>query len=108
MGDAPFARSIGFDGQFRVNLPAGEDGVYTISADSMDGDTVTPTRDRTVHLDRYTGKVLADVGFEDYSLAAKAMAVGIALHQDGMAGPSKRYVQCDPSAPPGDEPGRSR
>jgi uncharacterized iron-regulated membrane protein len=78
---AAFARSIGFDGQFRVNLPAGEEGVYSISADSMDGDTVTPTEDRTVHLDRYTGKVLADVRFEDYSLMAKAMAVGIALHQ---------------------------
>lgn len=78
---AAFARSIGFDGQFRVNLPAGEDGVYTISADSMDGDTTTPTGDRTVHLDRYTGNVLADVRFEDYSLAAKAMAIGITLHQ---------------------------
>ncbi len=83
---AAFARTIGFDGQFRINAPQGEDGVFTISADSMDGDTTDATGDRTVHIDRYTGKVLADVGFADYSLAGKAMAVGIALHQ-GNLGP---------------------
>lgn len=78
---AAFAPTIGFNEQFRVNIPAGGDGVYTISADSMDGDTKSPTGDRTVHIDRYTGKILADVRFADYSLAGKAMAVGIALHQ---------------------------
>lgn len=74
-------RALGFDGQFRVNLPADDTGVYTLSADSMDGDTSNPLGDRTVHIDQYTGKVLAEVGFADYSLAGKAMAVGIALHQ---------------------------
>jgi uncharacterized iron-regulated membrane protein len=83
---AALARRIGFDGQFRINVPQGEDGVFTISADSMDGDTADATGDRTVHVDRYTGKVLAEVGFSDYSLAGKAMAVGIALHQ-GNLGP---------------------
>ena len=76
-----FARSIGFVGQFRVNLPQGENGVYTLSADTMSGDSVSPTGDRTIHVDQYTGKVLANVGFADYSLGAKSMAVGIALHQ---------------------------
>jgi uncharacterized iron-regulated membrane protein len=37
--------------------------------------------DRTLHIDRYSGKVLADIRFADYSLGGKAMAVGIALHQ---------------------------
>jgi len=83
---AALARQIGFDGQFRINAPQGDDGVFTISADSMDGDTTNATGDRTVHVDQYTGKVLADVGFADYSLAGKAMAVGIALHQ-GNLGP---------------------
>jgi len=83
---AGLARALGFDGQFRVNVPQGEEGVYTISADSMDGDTTNATGDRTVHVDQYTGKVLAEVGFADYSLPGKAMAVGIALHQ-GNLGP---------------------
>jgi uncharacterized iron-regulated membrane protein len=79
-----FARRNGFDEQFRVNVPNTNDGVYTISADSMDGDTTTPTGDRTVHVDQYTGKILAEVRFADYSLAGKAMAVGIALHQGNL------------------------
>lgn len=80
----PLAKTLGFDEQFRVNLPSGETGVYTISADSMDGDTNDPMGDRTVHIDQYTGKVLAEVGFTDYSVVAKSMAVGIALHQGDM------------------------
>lgn len=78
---AAFARADGFTEQFRINAPRDEAGVYTISADSMDGDTHNPFGDRTVHIDRYTGKVLADVRFADYGLAGKAMAAGIALHQ---------------------------
>ena len=78
---AALAKQIGFDEQFRIYLPGDETGVYTISADSMDGDTSDPMGDRTVHIDQYTGKILAEVQFSDYSLAGKAMAVGIALHQ---------------------------
>ena len=78
---AYLAQQIGFGGQFRINVPQDETGVYTISADSMDGDTTSPFGDRTVHVDRYTGKILADVKFADYSLGGKSMAVGIALHQ---------------------------
>jgi uncharacterized iron-regulated membrane protein len=81
---AAFAPSIGFDEQYRVIVPQGAEGVFTISADSMDGDTSSPTKDRTVHIDQYTGKILADVRFGDYSLAGKAMAAGIALHQGDM------------------------
>ena len=81
---AGLARKIGFEGQYRVNVPSDPTGVYTISADSMDGDTTTPTGDRTVHVDQYSGEVLAEVAFADYGLAAKAMAVGIALHQADM------------------------
>lgn len=78
------AYGIGFGPQFRINLPSGDTGVYTISADSMDGDTESPMGDRTVHVDRYTGKILGEVSFADYSLMAKSMAVGIALHQGDM------------------------
>lgn len=74
------AREIGFDGRYQMNLPKGEAGVWTLSRDSMSTDSTSPTSDRTTHLDRYTGKVLADVRYDDYSVAGKAMAVGIALH----------------------------
>ncbi len=83
-GVAAFARSLGFDGRFQMNLPAGADGVWTISHDSMSNDGPAPWRDRTLHLDQYTGHVLADVGFADYSAYARMMAVGIALHEGDM------------------------
>lgn len=78
---AALAGQLGFKGQFHVQVPRGDDGVFTVSADSMSGDTTDPTADRTVHIDRCTGKVLAEAAFKDCAVAAQAMAVGTALHQ---------------------------
>ena len=75
------ARMIGFEGRFQLAFPGDEAGVYTLSQDSMSYDSTDPTADRTVHVDQFTGKVLADVRYADYGLAGKAMAVGIALHE---------------------------
>ncbi|MBL9047570.1 MAG: PepSY domain-containing protein [Tabrizicola sp.] len=75
------ARSIGIEGRFRVYVPQEATGVWTISQNSMSYDGASPTLDRTVHVDQFTGKVLADVRYADYGAAAKAMAVGIALHE---------------------------
>ncbi len=77
-------RELGFSRRFHVNYPSGDTGVWTLSQDSMSNDTANPTSDRTVHVDRYTGKILADVRYEDYSMPGKAMAVGIALHEGDM------------------------
>jgi uncharacterized iron-regulated membrane protein len=74
-------RAIGFQGRFQVVAPADEAGVWTLSQDSMSYDSLNPTADRTVHVDQYSGKILASVGYADYRLAGKAMAVGIALHE---------------------------
>lgn len=78
---AALAKQLGFTGQHHIQLPQGDTGVYTLSADTMSGDLGRPTQDRTVHVDRYTGRVLAEAAYADYPLLAKAMAVGIALHQ---------------------------
>ena len=74
-------RAIGFDGRFQIAAPAGEEGVWTLSQDSMSYDSTNPTADRTVHVDQYTGRILADVKFADYPFLGKVMAVGIALHE---------------------------
>lgn len=58
-----------------VRFPSGPQGVY--SAMSMPDDV---TRQRVVHLDRYTGAVLADVGYRDYGVAGRAVEWGINLH----------------------------
>ncbi|AJY47921.1 PepSY-associated TM helix domain-containing protein [Martelella endophytica] len=78
---AAFAGSLGFNGRFQLNLPKDTTGVWTISHDSMSNDGPNPTADRTIHIDQYTGRVLADIRFSDYSPYAKAMAVGIAFHE---------------------------
>lgn len=73
-------RSLGMEGRFRLAYPGGQDGVWTLNRDSMSGDGDSPFIDRTVHVDQYSGKILADVKYEDYSWAGKAMAVSIPFH----------------------------
>lgn len=81
---ADFARGLGFVGRFQVALPGDETAVWTISHDSMSNDGPNPWSDRTIHVDQYTGRVLADVRFADYSVYGQAMAVGIAFHEGDM------------------------
>lgn len=78
------ARGIGFGPRYRINLPQGADGVYTISSTTMTGDAVAPGAERTVHVDRHSGQIVAEVGFDDYSFMAQSMAVGIGVHQANM------------------------
>lgn len=77
------ANRMGFT-TYRVNMPKGETGVYTISANTMSGDITDASQDRTMHIDQYSGKILADFGYQDYNFAAKSMAYGVALHSGYM------------------------
>lgn len=83
---ALWAVAHGFHGQYKLAVPQSDTGVYSVSLDGRNQDGVSPSGDRFVHIDRYTGNVLADVGYPDYSPVAKLMAWGIGLHK-GMAGP---------------------
>jgi uncharacterized iron-regulated membrane protein len=77
---------IGLAKPFSVALPQGPKGGYTA--------TSRPNRveeTRTVYLDQYSGKVLGDVGFAQYGLAAKAIEWGIAVHQGQEYGALNRY-----------------
>ena len=85
-GVVALARSLGFQERFQLAFPAGETGVWTISRDTMSNDSANPLSDRTVHVDRYTGNVLADVGFRDYGVAGKTMAVGVAFQEGDRGG----------------------
>jgi uncharacterized iron-regulated membrane protein len=60
---------------FNVTLPEGETGVYTVSAFPND-----PTQEVTMHIDQYSGQVLADVRWKDYGLVPKAVEMGTAIH----------------------------
>ena len=74
------AQSLGFT-QYKVNFPRSETGVYTVAANTMGGDIIDPTQDRTTYLDQYSGRILGEVTWQDYNLFAKTLAVGISLHQ---------------------------
>jgi uncharacterized iron-regulated membrane protein len=39
------------------------------------------TQERTVHVDQYSGQVIAQYGWDDYTAAAKVVSTGIALHE---------------------------
>ncbi len=77
------AEAVGFT-QYQIAIPKDLTAVYTISADTMSGDIKDARNDRTMHVDQYTGKILVDIGWDEYSLMAKSMAAGVALHQGDM------------------------
>jgi uncharacterized iron-regulated membrane protein len=80
-GVAAFADGLGFDRRYQITFPMSDRGVWTVSHDSMSNDGPDPAADRTIHIDRFTGNVLADVRYADYSVYARAMAWGIAFHE---------------------------
>ncbi len=69
------------EARFRIALPLKSEGVYTLLSIASSRDVIDPRADRTVHIDQYSGRVLADIGWDDYSLGAKTMALSIPLHQ---------------------------
>lgn len=69
------------ENRFRIALPLKPEGVYTLMSITSSRDIVNPMRDRTLHIDQYNADVLADIGWQNYNLGAKAMALGIPLHK---------------------------
>jgi uncharacterized iron-regulated membrane protein len=69
------------ENRFRIALPLKPEGVYTLMSITSSRDIVNPMRDRTLHIDQYSAEVLADIGWQNYNLGAKAMALGIPLHK---------------------------
>ncbi len=61
---------------YSIIFPQKENGVFTISAPLGD-----PYRQRTIHVDRFSGKILADVGWQDYATVPRAVTIGISLHE---------------------------
>lgn len=66
---------------YSVTLPQGEKGVYTIAVFADD-----PRNDATLHIDQYSGKVLADIRWADYGLVARTVESGVMLHEGKMFG----------------------
>jgi uncharacterized iron-regulated membrane protein len=81
------AQSRGVTGDFDVVLPATPTGVYTVSRFPAD-----PQRERTLHIDRYSGAVLEDIGYQEYGPVSKAVAYGTSLHMGRYFGLANQIV----------------
>jgi uncharacterized iron-regulated membrane protein len=65
----------GIDPSYTVYIPGDEKGVYTLSAFPAKAQNEV-----TMHLDQYSGAVLADYRFDHYGIGGKIVAMGITLH----------------------------
>ncbi|SDF34744.1 Uncharacterized iron-regulated membrane protein [Pseudomonas seleniipraecipitans] len=66
---------------YSITFPTTPTGVYTIAVFADD-----PRNDATLHIDQYSGAVLADVRWRDYGLAARAVESGVMLHMGKLYG----------------------
>ncbi len=71
---------IGTVGDRLIEL-ADDKGVFTVALFADD-----PRHDATLHLDQYSGQVLADIRWADYGLVARAVESGAMLHEGKMFG----------------------
>jgi uncharacterized iron-regulated membrane protein len=81
------ARSRGVTGDYDVVLPSSPTGVYTVSRFPAD-----PQQERTLHIDRYSGAVLGDIGYPQYGPVSKAVAYGTSLHMGRYFGLANQIV----------------
>ncbi|AXA55892.1 PepSY-associated TM helix domain-containing protein [Pseudomonas thivervalensis] len=72
---------------YSITFPTTASGVFTIAVFADD-----PRNDATLHVDQYTGKVLADVRWEHYSVVARATETGVMLHEGKMFGPVNQIL----------------
>jgi uncharacterized iron-regulated membrane protein len=66
---------------YSITFPTTATGVFTIAVFADD-----PRNDATLHVDQYTGNVLADVRWEHYGAVARATETGVVLHEGKMFG----------------------
>ncbi|MGA4633561.1 PepSY-associated TM helix domain-containing protein [Pseudomonas solani] len=86
------ARERGVVPGYGITLPTTPTGVFSIAVFAAD-----PRQDATLHLDRYSGKVLADVRWKDYGLVAKSVEMGVMLHEGrffGLANQLLMFAVC--------------
>ena len=74
---AVVAEKQGLQHPFSIVPPTDSEGVYSVMGDAFHD----PSRERTVHVDQYSGSVRADYSFADYPLLAKTISQGIGLHE---------------------------
>lgn len=72
---------------FNIAFPTDETGVYTASAFPND-----PKQEVTMHMDQYSGEMLASVGWKDYGLVPKAVELGVSIHMGKYFGTANQLL----------------
>ena len=75
------ASRLGVRTGYSISLPKDDKGVFTVALFADD-----PRNDATLHLDQYSGQVLADIRWADYGLVARAVGTGVGLHEGKLFG----------------------
>ncbi|MFF2288963.1 PepSY-associated TM helix domain-containing protein [Peribacillus butanolivorans] len=70
------ANREGMHPSYSINIPQEADGVYTLSAFPPKAQD-----EATIHVDQYSGAVLADYRYDHYGFIGKIVAWGITLHK---------------------------
>ncbi|MDD0977377.1 PepSY-associated TM helix domain-containing protein [Pseudomonas fontis] len=81
------AGARGVEAGYSITLPTSASGVFTVAVFADD-----PRNDATLHVDQYTGKVLVDVRWADYSPVARATEMGVMLHEGKLFGRFNQLV----------------
>lgn len=88
---ARLARDYGLVRAYRLFLPGGATGVYTAYTYPD-----RPQGQRTFYFDRWTGRLIRQVGYADYGWAAKAVELGVQLHMGNYFGRANQLVMLVP------------
>ncbi|APC16097.1 peptidase [Pseudomonas frederiksbergensis] len=72
---------------YSITFPSTASGVFTIAVFADD-----PRNDATLHVDQYSGEVLADVRWQHYGNVARATEMGVMLHEGKLFGPFNQIV----------------
>ncbi|MFD2215734.1 PepSY-associated TM helix domain-containing protein [Metabacillus endolithicus] len=70
------ANREGMHPTYTINIPSDKEGVYTLSAYPPKAQD-----EATIHIDQYSGAVLADYRYDHYGFVGKMVALGITLHK---------------------------
>ncbi|MDN4495250.1 PepSY-associated TM helix domain-containing protein [Ureibacillus aquaedulcis] len=81
------AKREGIDPSYTIYIPNSKEGVYTLSAFPPKAEDEV-----TMHIDQYSGAVLADYRYDNYGLAGKIVAWGITLHKGTQFGVINQIV----------------
>ena len=73
---------------FEIRLPIDKNGVYSIINDSQK----IPQNTAFIHIDQYSGEVLSQALWHDFSIWSKMIAIGVALHEGKYFGVTNQII----------------